>query len=73
MFNARIYIVSKIYSEIFVLFSIFFCILFSKYIGNMFFVIVKLMPFCGDNRRKIKNVEQKHLLEVPEICKDMNP
>lgn len=39
----------------------------------MLFVTVKLMSLCCDNVGKIKSVEQNHLLEVPETCKDMNP
>ena len=73
MFNARTYIFSKKFSEAFGLFSIFFCILFSKYIGNIAFVTVKLMPLCCDNMGKIRNVEQKHLLEAPETYKDTSP
>lgn len=73
MFSARTYIFSKKFSEAFGLFSIFFCILFSKYIGNISFVIVKLRSLCCDNMGKIRNVEQKHLLEVPETCKDTSP
>lgn len=37
------------------------------------FVIVKLMSLCCDNMGKIRDIEQKHLLEVPETCRGRSP
>lgn len=44
-----------------------------SYFRNISFVIVKLMSPCCDNMGKIRNVEQKHLPEVPETYKGTIP
>lgn len=39
----------------------------------MLFTTIKLMSLSHGNMGKVKNIGQRHLLEVPETCKDMIP